>query len=132
MNRRERTLAAVDAMKERIGGCDFVSLVDRETGLVLSKDSASRISQRQLDALASEASVLADGSHVSALRALADSATHAFVLQFRGSRATVTVASLETEDTVICRIDGMPDRESVIDSARGVISAANETEVSRP
>ncbi len=114
---RQKTQAAVAALRESLTDCDLVMVADAETGLVLCTDMASTLSHDTLERIADGARA---GLSAPWVEAMATPDQPVSITRIDANIHTVTLRPAVGEEIVVCRCTTAPDR-AVLDPAAGAI-----------
>lgn len=130
-NLKQKTQEAIDTMRELVDGCDLVMLVDRETGLILSKSSAKPLAQNHLEQIA--ATALADLRDPLAAAVPGQQGAAGLVALTRMHKDDIVVAlrtsnDNQSEDALVCQFTDKPDRRDMIDAAGDVFALSASAE----
>ena len=121
---RQKTQAAVDALRDSVAGCDLAMVADVETGLVLCTDGASAQPHDVLERLSD--AVRADLS-APWVEAMATGDKTVSVARIDADGHTVALRPAGGEEIVICRCSTTPDREALDRAASAVFDVLSST-----
>jgi len=126
---RKKTQTAIDALRDANDACSLAMLIDGDTGLVLCKSSDSVVPQNELDELASGAQ---DQRNNSLAAAMIEESTNASLLSWvqieKDSITAVISPAQDNDDRLICLFNAMPDRSTLLGSARTIFDLTTDVE----
>ncbi len=126
---RKKTQTAIDALRDANDACSLAMLIDGDTGLVLCKSSDSVVPQNELDELASGAQ---DQRNNSLAAAMIEESTNASLLSWvqieKDSITAVISPAQGNDDRLICLFNAMPDRSTLLGSARTIFDLTTDVE----
>lgn len=126
---KRKTQEAIEGLRERVSGCDLAMLVDRETGLVLSKSCETTVSQNHLETLANTARADLDSMLSSSVIDLGENAALLSTSRIGKAGVTVVLRSVLSEDeALVCRFAAMPDRADLSLAANAVFEISLDAE----
>jgi hypothetical protein len=126
---KRKTQEAIEGLRERVSDCDLAMLVDRETGLILSKSTETTVSQNLLETIANTARGDLDSMLSNSVSDLSENAALLSVSRVEKSGVTVVFRSLlSADEALVCRFTSPPDRAELSISANAVFEVSLETE----
>jgi hypothetical protein len=126
---RKKTQEAMDVLRDDVDSCQMAMLIDRDTGLVLAKSSASVVPQNKLDQLANSAQTELAGPLLNALTVETKGDEIVTALYVGKDEVIAVVKSLRSnDDALVCQFTAMPNRSALTDAATAVFSITTQAE----
>ena len=126
---RIKTQAAIDALREANTACSLALLIDGDTGLVLCKSSDAVVSQNELDELATAAQTRRKSPLTDGITEVSKEPKFLSSFQIEKDSITTVISPVQnSDDALICQFDKMPNRATLLDSARAIFNLTNDAE----
>ncbi len=122
---RQKTQAAVAALRESLTSCDLAMVADLETGLVLCTDTASTMPHDTLERIANDARTDLSAPWVEAMTAPDQTVS---VSRIDAAGCTVVLHPAGGGEIVVCRCTAAPDRAALDRAAGAVFDVLSSTE----
>ncbi len=124
---RRKIQSAIDTLRNTVTGCEIAMLVDRDTGLVLSKSNTGTVPQDYLDRLVSQAQDMLDDSLPEGFCEPHEKDATLCIYRYGAKKMTAVVTSGNPAgDIVVCEFAERPEQSGILTATEALFELTCE------